>query len=179
MRKRYKRNGLLLALFVILALGGRPARASETAASGLGQEALPSEGVVYTLTYPDGTIITENEAGEPLGYQDVLRLLREENWKHMGSFATDKEGEILLPAAWQEGRVRILESKAPEGYLMGEVKEKTVDLKEGSVLFINPRDPGKLPPQPPTMGDDSRLLLWVMLALSAGGGLLLLKRKDG
>ena len=180
MRKRYKWNGMLLVvLFVILALGGRPAKALETAAAGQGQEALPSEGVVYTLTYPDGTIITENEAGEPLGYQDVLRLLQPENWKQMGSFATDKEGEILLPAAWSEGRLRILESKAPEGYLMGEVKEKTVDLKEGSILFVNPRDPGKQPSPPPSMGDDSRLLLWFMLALSAGGGLLLLKRKDG
>ncbi|MBQ7146227.1 MAG: LPXTG cell wall anchor domain-containing protein [Lachnospiraceae bacterium] len=177
MRKIYKWNGmLLLALVLALALGSRPAKALETAAAGQGQEAIPSEGVVYTVTYPDGSIVTENEAGEPLGYQDVLRLLQPENWKHMGSFATDKEGEILLPAAWSEGRLRILESRAPEGYLMGKEKEKTVDLKEGSVLFINPRDPGKLSP---AMGDDSHLLLWVMLALSAGGGLLLLKRKDG
>ena len=180
MRKRYKWNGMLLvALLLALALGGRPAKALETAAAGQGQEAIPSEGVVYTVTYPDGSIVTENEAGKPLGYQDVLRLLQEENWKHMGSYTTDKNGEILLPAAWREGRLRILESKAPEGYLMGEVKEKTVDLKEGSILFVNPRDPGKQPSPPPSMGDDSRLLLWVMLALSAGGGLLLLKRKDG
>lgn len=190
---------ILLAMALALPFTGRTAHASGTAASGEQQETIPAEGVSYTITYPDGTVITENAAGEPLSYEDVLELLEEKNWKLLGSFTTDEKGEAVFPAEWAQGWVKIIESKAPEGYVFGEEREKTVNLQDGMVVFVNPKDksgesqpnesqsptevPTEAPMDPPTQaptegprggsgpdtGDHSNLTLWILLALGAFG----------
>ena len=69
------------------------------------EDNIPKEGVLYTLTYPDGTRITTNEEGAPLKYADVTNALKEENWILLGSgFRSDANGKATLPAAWTEGR---------------------------------------------------------------------------
>lgn len=145
------------------------------------EDNIPKEGVLYTLTYPDGTRITSNEEGAPLEYADVTNALKEENWILLGSgFRSDANGKATLPAAWTEGTIRIVETKVPEGYTRGTESEKVTDLKAGSVKFINPREsitPGKKGKTPGT-GDRVNLLpLSVLLILSALGLSLLIKRR--
>ena len=101
---------------------------------------IPKQGVTYTLTYPDGTTVTENAEKKPLTYGDVIEALKEENWKLLGSdFTSDENGKVNLPTTWTKGTIRIVEKKVPAGYLQGNETEKTVDLKDGDTKFINPK----------------------------------------
>lgn len=110
-------------------------------------EDIPSEGVTYTLTYPDGSVVTTDS------YEEVQELLKEENWKKIGEgFTSDKDGNAYLPEEWISGTVKIVESKVPSGYSQGD-KEKIVDLEEGEVTFVNPKStPPNVPYQIPTTG---------------------------
>lgn len=128
-------------LFVTLALTLLVATSITVFADEAGSEAeIPTEGVTYTLTYPDGSVITENESGEPLTYDDVTRLMKEENWKLLASgLVSDENGEAALPATWEKGTIKIIETKVPEGYTQGEVSEVIAELENGTATLINPK----------------------------------------
>ena len=138
--------GLVISVFIST---GGVTFAEETAE-------IPKEGVKYKLTYPDGTVVTENEDGEPLTYDDVVRLQKEENWRKIGSgLVTDSEGKIVLPESWKKGMIKIVETQVPEGYTWGSVFQQIADLTLGSVTFINPKvteptDPTETEPTEPT-----------------------------
>lgn len=124
-----------IVLGLILIVGGVavPTLATEN-------EEIPKEGVTYTLTYPDGTVITENESGQPLTYDDVMEAMEIENWKLLGDgYTSDENGKAVLPADWADGTIRLIETKVPAGYTQGEQSEKTAELKDGSTKFVNPK----------------------------------------
>lgn len=119
---------------------------------------IPKDAESYTLTYPDGTVITENEQGEPLTYDDVARLMNDENWKLMASgLVSDENGEVPLPATWEKGTIKIIETKVPEGYTQGEVSEIIAELEDGIATFVNPKvkDPDPVTPVDPAPTDPS------------------------
>ena len=121
------------------------------AAGSASGETVPKDADSYTLTYPDGTVVTENENGEPLTYDDVVRLQKEENWKKIGSgFTSDKNGNAKLPSSWKKGTIKIVETKVPAGYKKGKITEKVVELESGSTTFVNPKIPsGSTPSSDP------------------------------
>lgn len=107
------------------------------------EEDIPQVGVSYTLTYPDGTVVKEKD-GNPLTYEDVQEALKEENWKLLGSdYISDENGKVNLPASWQKGTIKIIETVVPEGYTQGSESEKIVELEDGSVTFVNPKEKEK------------------------------------
>ena len=150
-RKRNRNREYILAsvLAVLVALmftlSQLPTYAAEDDLSNI-----PESGVKYTLTYPDGTAVTTNEDGDPLTYQDVEEALKEENWLLLLSdLKSDAEGRVELPAEWDiNGTIKIVETKVPEGYTEGDVKEQTVLLEEGTAIFVNPKDPDPVNPDP-------------------------------
>lgn len=127
--------GLLLAMLaIIMALTAQ-------GMSVYAEDDIPESGVRYTLTYPDGTVVTENAEGEPLSYNDVQELLKPANWKKMAEgLASDANGKVELDAAWKEGTIRIVETKVPAGYTQGDDSEKTAELEDGTVKFVNPKE---------------------------------------
>ncbi|MBQ6623486.1 MAG: InlB B-repeat-containing protein [Mogibacterium sp.] len=127
--------GLLLAMLaIIMALTAQ-------GMSVYAEDDIPESGVRYTLTYPDGTVVTENAEGEPLSYNDVQELLKPAGWKKMASgLVSDADGKVELNAAWKEGTIRIVETKVPAGYTQGDESEKTAELEDDSVEFVNPKE---------------------------------------
>lgn len=114
--------------------------ASLNAAAFAQDKEIPKDGVSYTLTYPDGTAVTEKD-GKPLTYDDVSEALKEENWKLLlTGQVSDANGKVGFPASWkQEGAIKIIETKVPAGYTQGSSKELVTDLKEKSATFLNPK----------------------------------------
>ena len=149
MKKVRMTNGILVSVLALTLLfaAGITAFAAGTASD---EKSIPEDAESYTLTYPDGTVVTKNENGEPLTYADVTRLLKEENWKEMAmGLTSDEKGNVILDPQWEKGTIKIVETGVPEGYLKGGETEKVVDLAEGNTTFVNPRKPQPEPdPQP-------------------------------
>ncbi len=110
------------------------------------EEDIPKTGVVYTLTYPDGHTVTKNDKGDPLSYEDVTKALQEDNWRLLGSdYTSDKNGRVELPASWEKGTIRIVETKVPDGYKKDSAAGQTAELSKGSVKIVNQKDPKEEP----------------------------------
>ena len=141
-------------------------------------------GETYTLTYPDGSVVTTIDKAEAERLQD--------EWKLLYTGETDSDGNIVL-AGWAEsGQIRIVETEVPEGYT-ADATETMADLKDGSVTIVNRKDeepePGPLNPSPtssskptkaaprpagrvlPRTGDFMGLVPWPVVA-GAGIGLV-------
>ena len=101
---------------------------------------IPSDAEKYTLTYPDGEVVTVNGTGEALTYDDVLAAIKADNWKLLGSgYTSGKDGKAFLPNGWTNGTIRIVETKVPTGYTAGDEQQKTVKLEDGQTVFVNPK----------------------------------------
>lgn len=117
-----------------------------TAALGLAL-ALPSPALAaettYTLTYPDGSVVTTTDKAE------AEQL--EGEWKLLYSGETDADGNIVLEGWAESGEIKVVETEVPEGYT-AETTETITDLANGSVTIVNTKvtepDPGKPSPTP-------------------------------
>lgn len=168
-------------------MNAKACRFAATAAIGLAL-AVPSvalaAGETYTLTYPDGSVVTTTDKAEAERLQD--------EWKLLYTGETDSDGNIVL-AGWAEsGQIRIVETEVPEGYT-ADATETMADLKDGSVTIVNRKDeepepgpsnpsptssskPTKAAPRPvgrvlPRTGDLMGLVPWPVVA-GAGIGLV-------
>lgn len=166
--------GALVFTMALIIASSAPVFADEAAT---GAE-IPKDAESYTLTYPDGTVITENEQGEPLTYDDVVRLMNDENWRLMArGLVSDENGEIPLPATWEKGTIKIIETKVPEGYTQGEVSEIIAELEDGIATFVNPKV--KDPTPAAKTGDTSDIVLWTgVLGLAMASAWTLRAHKD-
>ena len=185
-KKRFRRMRIFGAVFFAMCFLFVSPQVASAEEGGIAGD-IPQENATYTLTYPDGTVVTENEDGTPLTYEDVLRLQQTENWKLLGSgFTTDKNGEAELPAEWSEGTVRIVETKVPAGYTKGDETEKIVELADGETTFVNPKEKTPDPATPesktptgktatstpatataPKTGDTQQMLLFLAVCVAA------------
>lgn len=131
MKKIYKYKNYLLTILLSLLVFLVPVYAED--------EEIPPDAETYTLTYPDGSTYTTTD------YQEVQRLLKEENWKKIGSgFTSDKNGNVELPAGWTSGTIKIVETKVPSGYTQGD-KQKIVKLEDKETTFVNPKSKPPVP----------------------------------
>ena len=159
------------------------------------ENGVPKEGVTYTLTYPDGTVVKTQD------YEEAKRL--EATWQKIYESKTDKEGKITLEDWKKNGQVKIVEKEVPAGYT-ADSTETIVDLSEGSVDIVNKKveevkdefvEPTTGPETAQVLGaeenperesvesvagnssktgDDSPVTLWIILAALAaciGGGI--------
>lgn len=127
------------------------------------EDEIPKTGVTYTLTYPDGTTVTQNEKGSALTYDDVQKLLKTENWRKMATgLVSGADGKVNLDPSWTKGTIRIVETKVPAGYMQGEESEKTAKLEDGSTTFVNPREDDSTTSGGTKTGDGSKLTLYIL-----------------
>ena len=100
--------------------------------------------IMYTLTYPDGSIETT--------YDKSVAEKKTKNWKLLYEGTTDEKGQIILKDWMTEGNIRIVEIEAPEGYEII-TKEKEVSLEDGEVTFVNKKkeEPKPETPRPVTI----------------------------
>lgn len=127
------------------------------------EDEIPKTDVTYTLTYPDGTTVTQNEKGSALTYDDVQKLLKTENWRKMATgLVSGADGKVNLDPSWTKGTIRIVETKVPAGYTQGEESEKTAKLEDGSTTFVNPREDDSTTSGGTKTGDGSKLTLYIL-----------------
>ena len=160
------------------------------------ENGVPKEGVTYTLTYPDGTVIKTDD------YEEAKRL--EATWQKIYESKTDKDGKITLEDWKKNGQVKIVEKEVPAGYT-ADTTETIVDLSDGSVDIVNQKVEEVLgESEEPTgskteeakvlgteeksekaraagstkTGDESPIALWILLAALAActGGALLMRQ---
>ena len=126
-----------------------------------------AEETVYTLTYPDGSVVTTRDEAE------AKRL--EGEWKLLYSGKTDAEGKIVLSGWAESGTIKIVEKAIPEGYSATTTTHET-DLSSGKITIINKR----VKPTTPKTGDEAQPMLCATLALASLtllGGVMLLNRR--
>ena len=111
-------------------------------------------GTIFTLTYPDGSVVTTEDE------EEAQRLADE--WKLLYTGTTDDKGEITLEGWAQEGQILIRETEVPSGY-KAETTETTADLKDGEVTIVNQKI------DVPQTGDAKNPVLWA--AIGAGAAL--------
>ena len=155
--KKYIYGVLILAfVFLLLAI---PAFAEETAGE-----------TVYTLTYPDGSVVTTTDEAE------AKKL--ESEWKLLYTGKTDAEGKIILSGWAESGTIKIVEKAIPAGYSATTTTHET-DLSSGKITIINKR----VKPTTPKTGDEAQPMLYATLALASltllGGAMLLNRRLRG
>lgn len=98
--------------------------------------------VTITLTYPDGSTEIVHSIEEAKAKQ--------EEWKLLYEGETDEEGLIILPEWAEEGEIKIVETKIPEGYT-AETTETIVELSEKEAEIINNKvEPTPTPTPTPT-----------------------------
>ena len=91
----------------------------------------------YTLTYPDGSTVTTDDKAEALSLLDKWVLLDED-------LATDENGQIILEDWMRSGQIKIVETEAPEGYVINE-KETIALISDEEAKIINNKKPGNPP----------------------------------
>ena len=120
-------------------------------------------GTVYTLTYPDGSVVTTTDEAE------AKKL--EGEWKLLYTGKTDADGKIVLPGWAESGPIKIVEKEVPAGYTADTTTHET-DLSKGKITIINKRKK----PDTPKTGDEAQPLLYAAAALGSlallGGALL-------
>ena len=168
MKKINKYTNYLLSILLSLLVFLVPVHAED--------EEIPPDAETYTLTYPDGSTYTTND------YQEVQRLLKEENWKKMATGLTsDKNGNVELPAEWTTGTIKIVEAKVPAGYTQGD-KQKIVKLEDKETTFVNPKVkppvPNKKTPGSyvPKTGDQN-IYVWLLALMASLIGLFVSVRR--
>lgn len=107
-----KKTGVILAVFMLM-LGLLPLGVSADNTPGSGPAnvdpySLP-DGTVFTLTYPDGSVVTTDDPAE------ADRLLQE--YKLLYEAETNRNGEIHVKDLIRAGELRIEEIEAPDGYI--------------------------------------------------------------
>ncbi len=107
---------------------------------------------IFTLTYPDGTVVTTDDE------EEAKRLADE--WKLLYTGTTDDKGEIALEGWAQEGQILIRETEVPSGY-KAETTETTADLKDGEVTIVNQKI------DVPQTGDAKRPVHWAVIGAGA------------
>ncbi|MBQ6476703.1 MAG: hypothetical protein IJJ34_10945 [Clostridia bacterium] len=107
---------------------------------------------IFTLTYPDGTVVTTDDE------EEAQRLADE--WKLLYTGTTDDKGEITLEGWAQEGQILIRETEVPSGY-KAETTETTADLKDGEVTIVNQKI------DVPSTGDTMKWLPWAVVGCAA------------
>ena len=107
---------------------------------------------IFTLTYPDGTVVTTDDE------EEAQRLADE--WKLLYTGTTDDKGEITLEGWAQEGQILIRETEVPSGY-KAETTETTTDLKDGEVTIVNQKI------DVPSTGDTMKWLPWAVVGCAA------------
>ena len=130
MRKRIYKAAFILCLALIgaLAMSGT-AFGADAAADDPAKDA--GKGIVYTLTYPDGTVKTTTDYEEAKKMESEMILLYEGK--------TDKDGKIVLPDWAREGEIKIVEKEVPAGYTAVST-ETNAKLKDGGVTIVNYKD---------------------------------------
>ena len=121
--KKY-RITFILGLMLLLGIG----MTATAFGAELDENGVPKEGVIYTLTYPDGTVVQTDS------YEQAKEL--ESTWKKIYEGKTDKDGRIVLENWAKEGKIKILEKQVPEGYTADSL-ETEADLADGAVNIIN------------------------------------------
>ena len=153
--KKYVYSILVVSLvFLLLAAGA--AFAEETA-----------EETVYTLTYPDGSVVTTTDEAE------AKKL--ESEWKLLYTGKTDAEGKIVLSGWAESGTIKIVEKAIPAGYSATTTTHET-DLSSGKITIINKRTKTDAP----KTGDETQPLLYVagmLVSLMLLGGAVLMDRR--
>lgn len=153
---------------------------------GLTAPALAAE-TTYTLTYPDGSVVTTTDKAE------AEQL--EGEWKLLYSGETDEAGDIVLEGWAESGEIMVVEAEVPEGYT-AETTETTADLADGEVTIVNtkvtepePTKPAKKTPAKkasakrlPKTDDLANPRLWALVAGVgvgvAAAGIYVKKRKS-
>ncbi|MBR3196556.1 MAG: hypothetical protein IKF50_07625 [Clostridia bacterium] len=107
---------------------------------------------IFTLTYPDGTVVATDDE------EEAQRLADE--WKLLYTGTTDDKGEITLEGWTQEGQILIRETEVPSGY-KAETTETTADLKDGEVTIVNQKI------DVPSTGDTMKWLPWAVVGCAA------------
>ena len=107
---------------------------------------------IFTLTYPDGTVVATDDE------EEAQRLVDE--WKLLYTGTTDDKGEITLEGWTQEGQILIRETEVPSGY-KAETTETTADLKDGEVTIVNQKI------DVPSTGDTMKWLPWAVVGCAA------------
>ena len=83
---------------------------------------------MFKLTYPDGSTYETED------YSKIEGLLDE--WKKLYSDVTNENGEIKLNGWQEEGNIKIVEVKVPEGYEVDNT-ETITNLKNKEITIIN------------------------------------------
>jgi len=163
-------------------------------------ENVPKDAKKYTLKWADGS------KSEYTGYDEVVKAAQEE--KLLGTYTTDRKGEIKLSGYLPSGEIRIYEAVIPEGYTVDERNTKA-DLAKGSIRIVNRKaqanstDTKENPVRPfkkdnaagevispatsktvtaPGTGDIDHTPLWTVIAAGAAvviAGTVLVKKKKG
>ena len=157
MKRMYQALSVLLLLVLLMSLGATAFAAETDTASE----------TVYTLTYPDGSVVTTTDEAE------AKRL--EDTWKLLYSGKTDAEGKIILSDWAESGTIRIVEKQIPAGYTAITTTHET-DLSSGKITIINKR----VRPTTPKTGDEAQPVLYAVLAgasLALAGGAVILSRR--
>lgn len=135
MRKRLYKAAFILCLALIAALAmsvtafGADAATDDPAKNDPAKDA--GKGIVYTLTYPDGTVKTTTDYEEAKKMESEMILLYEGK--------TDKDGKIVLPDWAREGEIKIVEKEVPAGYTAVST-ETNAKLQDGGVTIVNYKD---------------------------------------